>query len=124
MPICFSGPWCGATGDVKIFKSVLRQQMLDFNYRGLADGTYQGQSDVLTVPPRGYHGDTDNEHSTRKALSSRRIKVENFFARLKKFKIVHDTYRHDFDDHFDIFNVVLQITTMELVTKPLRIEFK
>jgi len=120
MPISFSGPWCGATSDITIFRSLLKQKMLEFNVRGLADGTYQGEDDLLTVPPRGYKGDTDNERFIRRALSSRRIKVENFFGRMKKFKILRHVYRHDFSDHYDIFNVVLQITKMELVMKPLR----
>jgi hypothetical protein len=120
LPISYSGPFCGATGDVTIFKEHLRHKMIERGYRGLADGTYQGQSDILTVPPRGYQGDTTNESETRTALSHRRIKVENFFGRMKKFRILANTYRHDLSDHHDVFNVVLQLTTLELISQPLR----
>jgi hypothetical protein len=120
LPISYSGPFCGATGDVTIFKNYLRERMIERGYRGLADGTYQGQSDVLTVPPHGYLGDTTDEAETRKALSHRRIKVENFFGRMKKFRILRDPFRHNLTDHHDVFNVILQLTTMELLSKPLR----
>jgi hypothetical protein len=68
-PVHFSGPYSGATGDVSIFRDVLKQKMIEASYRGLADGTYQGEGDLLTVPPRGWRGDTEIKFNTRKALS-------------------------------------------------------
>lgn len=120
MPISFSGPFVGSTSDIKIFRSKLKEKMLEFNYLGLADGTYQGEQGVLTVPPRGYKKDTPAQRVNRKAQSSRRIQVENFFGRMKLFRVLKTTYRHNILDHYAIFNVVLQITKMDLMINPLR----
>jgi len=119
-PVSYSGPFVGCTGDITIFRTFLKQKMLDFGLQGLADGTYQGESDLLDVPPRPYSADTAEQRANRKVQSRRRVPVENFFSRMKHFKVLKHTYRHALCDHHEVFFVILSIVKMDLLQKPLR----
>jgi DDE superfamily endonuclease len=120
MPISFSGPFFGPTGDISIFRSKLKEQMIEAGYIGLADGTYQGEDDLLIIPPRPFHDLSSDEKQEAYLISKRRILVENLFFRVKVFKILSTRYRHNIFDHFDVFSVVLHIIKIDLKTRPLR----
>jgi hypothetical protein len=124
LPLSYSGPYVGPTGDIEIFRASLKQKMLDFGVLGLADGGYQGEDDLLFAPPTyySYTIDTYAERAIRRGHSRRRIKVENFFGRMKNFTILRQTYRHHLSTHQDVFVVVLNITRIDLKFRPLRRE--
>jgi hypothetical protein len=122
LPISWSGPFPGPKSDIEIFRSALKQQMIDFDCIGLADGTYQGENDFLIVPPRNYRNDTPEQRIVRRQHSRRRIKVENFFWRMKVFKILKNTFRHSLAKHQNIFTVVINIISIDLHFRPLRRE--
>ena len=65
----------------------------------LADSGYQGLMKFYSqakTPKKSskLHPLTDEEKAYNRALSSRRIKVENVFAKVKVFKIFSTTYRN------------------------------
>jgi len=120
LPVSFSGPYCGSTSDIEVFHKNLKKKKLDFEFQGLADGTYQGEATLLTIPPRPFSADSPANKVVRKAYGKRRVPVENFFGRMKNFKSLKYKYRHEIHTHFEVFNVVMQILKMDLEFRPLR----
>jgi hypothetical protein len=114
LPIHFSGPFVGSAADITNFRECLKHKMIAKNYFGLADGTYQGESELLTVPPRGFCHETPEQREACKPLARRRGKVENLFIRMKLFHILKNIFRHNIVDHFDVFNCVLCIVKIDM----------
>ena len=54
LPVWVSGPFSCPDADISIFRNSLRNVMVENGCVGLADGTYQGELNLLAVPPRPY----------------------------------------------------------------------
>ncbi|EFA84020.1 hypothetical protein PPL_03093 [Heterostelium album PN500] len=53
-------------------------------------------------------------------ICSNRAIVENFFSRLKIFKIVSQTFRADFEKHIQVFSICVWLTNRNISESPLR----
>jgi hypothetical protein len=54
LPVSYNGPHRGPAADITIFQEVAKDMLINHSWVGLADGTYQGESDILIVPPCPY----------------------------------------------------------------------
>lgn len=120
-PVHVSGPFAGPTGDITIFRGALKKLMEARGWLGLADGTYQGEQQLLDVPPRPYKNLTKKVRARCKRRAKRRCFVEIFFARMKKFRSLWEVWRHDLLKHRPVFLFVLNLVSMDLQRRPLRI---
>ena len=83
--------------DMKLFRnsrrdlSKAREILADSGYQGLMKMYPQAKTPIKSSK---LHPLTDEDKAYNRALSSRRIKVENIFAKVKVFKIFSTTYRN------------------------------
>ena len=83
--------------DMKLFRksrrdlSKAREILADSGYQGLMKLYSQAKTPIKSSK---LHPLTDEDKAYNRALSSRRIKVENVFAKVKVFKIFSTTYRN------------------------------
>lgn len=100
------GPILGATHDATIYrKSSVSGWLSDHSVTILGDKGYNGCGGVIspfkrkrkTIPL------TLEEQSFNVTLAQQRIRVENHFANLKKWKILSHVYRGSLESHQDIF---------------------
>jgi hypothetical protein len=91
-PIFWAGPMAGPTADIVIFRRYLKSIMIQNSWIGIVDGTFQGESSLLLVRLRREL--TPHERNIYRLLNKRRVKIENFFARLKSFKCFSTSWRH------------------------------
>jgi len=119
-PVYFSGPFPGPAADISIFRSGLKGELRAKGMVGLADGTYQGEMWCLEVPPRPYKNLTVEQRAYHRALSKRRVLVENFIGRLKSFNALVARWRHSLRLHKIVFKVILNCVAIDLSIRPLR----
>jgi hypothetical protein len=120
VPVFFSGPFAGPTADITVFRSSLREVMLHHGLVGVADGSYQGEPDLLLVPPRPFHGLGLVDRQMYAFLAVIRVRIENLYSRLKSFKVLSTKFRHDLSLHQFCFIFVLNVVCVELFYRPLR----
>lgn len=83
--------------DMKLFRksrrdlSKAREILADSGYQGLMKLYSQAKTPIKSSK---LHPLTDEDKAYNRALSSRRIKVENVFVKVKVFKIFSTTYRN------------------------------
>lgn len=83
--------------DMKLFRksrrdlSKAREILADSGYQGLMKVYSQAKTPIKSSK---LHALTDEDKAYNRELSSRRIKVENVFAKVKVFKIFSTTYRN------------------------------
>ena len=85
----------------------------------LADSGYQGiaKTHALSQTPKKQsklHPLTDEQKTTNRALSQRRIRIEHIFAKLKTFKILAERYRNRRQRFALRFNLIAAIYNREL----------
>ena len=121
IPLFFSGPFAGPTADITVFRSSLKHFMEINNFLGLADGSYQGEPQLLLTPPRGRSDLSSDQLALSSLLSRYRVLIENLYARLKDFDILSTKFRSPLDRHRPVFSFILNCITVDLCEHPLRI---
>ena len=72
----------------------------------LADGGYQDEPNLLITLPRPF--------APQERVFHRRVLIENFFARLKVFRCLKCTWRHNLFYHKHVFRIYLNAIIIEL----------
>lgn len=148
LPIHLNGPFCGPTADIKIFREELKGKMIKYGWYGFADGTYQGEKELLDVPPkkkkvvskkwatkkltekerdkslreivdRLLQSRDPKEKSIARQRAEKRAYVEIFFSRMKKFLILSNKFRHSLNKHKFVFRFVANLVSIDLHRRPL-----
>lgn len=106
------GPYmCGIWPDAKIARERL-VHMLDEDERYIADKGFRGVAKAIT--PYQLRGE-ENQPLKRLAAVAR-ARHETLNARLKKWKILHEEFRHDpKTQHGIVFDAVAKITQLQIV---------
>ena len=120
LPISISGPFSGPTADIQIFHYKAKHMMVDHEFVGLADGTYQGEDNILIIPPCPYASLGVLEKEIHCAIVRRRVLIENLYSQLKVFACLHSCWRHHMSLHFLAFYVILCCVSIDLLYSPLR----
>lgn len=120
LPVSYNGPHRGPAADITIFQEVTKDMLINHSWVGLADGTYQGESDILIVPPRPYQDLTQIQQQFHRFLAHHRIIIKNFFVRMKSFSCLSSHWRHSLHLHEDVFHVIICSLTIDLLFRPLR----
>jgi len=100
------GPKAGSIHDITIYhESQLPQWLCDNSVTVLGDKGYIGCNGVITPFKRRRREIplTFDQQMFNVALAQKRIKVENHFASLKKWKVLSHIYRGSLESHKDIF---------------------
>jgi hypothetical protein len=110
----------GSKHDFQLFKHsrcvISRQTCI------LADGGYQGLTGLypnIQTPPKKskLHPLSQEQKASNRALSQKRILIENIIRRLKIFRILSEHYRNRRKRFGLRFNLIAAICNMELKTK-------
>ena len=120
LPVSYNGPHRGPAADITIFQEVAKDMLINHGWVRLADGTYQGESDILIVPPRLFQDLTQIQQQFHRFLAHHQIIIENFFARMKSFSCLSSRWRNSFNLHEDVFHVIICSLTIDLLFRPLR----
>lgn len=107
------GPWKGAVSDITIAREKLIPSM-----RGseliLGDKGYVGESDKIMTPKVGRERDLSDEDRIFNARHFRvRQLVERVFPRIKGWKSMSSTWRHDLELVGNAFHVICAITNYQ-----------
>lgn len=85
-----------------------------------ADKAYSGEPQIL-VPYRGRHSELPVASLIwNNFLARRRVLVENTFARVSRFACLQLSWRQALDKHVVVFNLICNITNLDLRLFPLR----
>ena len=133
VPVWVSGPYVGPEHDLTIFSQKLEKLMKKKGWVGYADGTYYSKkySSLLNAPQRRkrkkkgekkrreiYRSPEEKERA--KMISRKRIKVENFFGRMKYFRVLSERFRYPLKLHAVFFYLIAQLVTEDMAFRPLR----
>lgn len=117
----------GAQHDKKLYDESGVGQQLEADEALMGDLGFQGiQHDHLAIlPHKKPKGGllTDAQKIYNRQISQVRIIVENTIARLKIFRVLAERYRHNRQDHNDIFHIVAVLVNRGLARRPLRSAF-
>jgi hypothetical protein len=108
--------------DFKIAKKSGLDDLLKENDEiAIGDKAYKGSYQFVT-PHKVYKGKqlTEEQKKENKILESKRHIVENMNKRLKHFRVIKDTWRHDISKHPQVFNIVAMLTNLDLMMHPLK----
>ena len=108
--ICINGPFaCGAYPEVKIFRSAMKMALLS-GERVTAD---KGYGDIKCASPNLLTADG------RCKAAEIRARHETYNGRLKSWRVLSNTFRHNVSKHGLCFYAVANIVQLELDSKPL-----
>ena len=108
--VWINGPFTASHGDPGMFCQALRQ-MLERGEKAEADNGYVGEAPCFVCIPEGKYADPVAEK--QKGASRRRHETSN--KRLKQWKVLADTFRHDvFEFHRDCFYAAAAMTQIML----------
>lgn len=98
------GPIPGSVHDATIWReSGVGRTLIDARMWVLGDKGYCGVGGVITVPKKRGTRPTVEERTLRYRISRHRIKVENHFSFLKKWKVLSNPWRGSLSEHGKIF---------------------
>jgi hypothetical protein len=112
--VWINGPFpCGDWPDIVIFREQLKH-FLDPNERVEADDGYVGEDPhAVKVPSSTVHQHDAQQLAMRQRVRSRHETVNN---RIKQFKVVAETFRHDLRLHGDCFYACAVLTQLMIET--------
>ena len=121
-----SGPYpAGKWSDMRIFREGLPKSLKDSlsdGERVEADKGYRGERDFVDLPDECLGGDLVQ----RRSKANVRSRHESMNRLLKRFKCLHDVFRHDLEKHHLVFRAVVYITQISLQngTRLMSVEYK
>ena len=86
------------------------KRMLPQGERVEADKGYRGEWSKIDLPHECLGGDNDQKISKARVRS----RHESMNRLLKRFKCLHDVFRHDLDKHRSVFRAVVYVTQVSL----------
>ena len=120
LPVHYSGPVAGPSADIEVFRGKLKDVMRRKGWIGLADGSYQGEHDLLLVPLRPQHLLSPLEQLIIRFFLEKRVLIENLYFQVKSFKALSTRWRYHLLLHQLVFHVILNVITIDLKYHPLR----
>jgi len=110
---------CGSQHDFRLFKNSC--SLISPNTCILADSGYQGLTQLhpnsqIPAKKSKHHPLSKEQKATNRALSRKRILIENIIRRLKIFHILSERYRNRRKRFGLRFNLIAAICNMELKT--------
>lgn len=107
-----NGPFqAGEYSDLRIFREGGLQSAIDFGERVEADDGYRGDPTTLRVPADVLTRQNEEADKMQKKVQGRHETVN---ARMKKFSILKDRYRHDITQHGYVFRAVAVLVQISL----------
>jgi hypothetical protein len=113
--IWICGPFPGSTHDLTIARSAVVHQ-LGLQEKALADKAYIGDSHFLTPYKPAI---TEEQKEFNRTVHQTRQKIERIIKRIKHFRCLKETWRHELELHSIVFTVCAQITNLCLMHEPL-----
>jgi hypothetical protein len=114
----------GAQHDKKLYDDSGVGDRLDDDEAMMGDSGYQGiQHDHRAVlPDKKPKGGklTAQQKGRNRQLSKVRVVVENTICQLKTFRVLAHVYRHDREEHNDLFRIVAALINRRIRRQPLR----
>lgn len=115
----------GRMHDYKLFQKSGLPQVIPKDIRLFGDSGYQGiqkdYPDIVAVLPfkrhRGKKELTRSEKIFNKKQRRIRITVENTIARLKKYQILNQTYRHSLHNYNSVFRLVSNVVNFRMLQR-------
>ena len=103
--VWINGPFNpGKFNDLQIFRSGLKEKLLEAGEKAEADAGYRGETLVVR------HPDMFVSQSDNKAKKKSRLRHETINRRIKQFNCMSSVYRHNREKHHLIFQAVAVIT--------------
>jgi hypothetical protein len=109
------GPFVGSTPDINIFRETITSFLLP-GERVLADKAYDGSPFTLTPLklPRRKQNQPRSEFNNlelrfNRLIRARRSHIERVFSRMKRFRILSQTWRHPLEKHPIVVGAVCEV---------------
>ena len=115
-PVDIVGPYLGSISDATIWKeSAIANYLEENELKVLGDKGYIGCPSVVAMKKKkkGQTKLSDEDKEFNRKISLVRVKVENHFADIKKWKVLSHVYRGDLKDHYKLFLTVEFLTLLQ-----------
>lgn len=120
------GPFTAAYPDIHIYKATIAKELME-DEKVLADKAYQGIPSTITPikNPRKTKTNPDPPDLPlpikryNMLVRVRRVHVERVFARMKRFEILKQHFRHPIEKHYFIMGAIAKMINIELQSEPL-----
>lgn len=116
--VWIAGPSPGRRHDLYMHKHFNLRTHLRPGERICADKGYIGKKFPYFICPKKGQV-TEIEKVYNRIVNFERSLVECVIGRIKKFRVLMENYRHDFDSHGLIFNVAAELTNIDLRFRPI-----
>jgi len=106
-----NGPYpCGRWSDIKIFRDRMKLD-LSRNERVEADNGYKGEDPESCKTPGGFCAGIEKNHEERMRIRARHESVN---GRMKNFKILQESYRHNLSNHGNVFRSIAVLVQLSI----------
>ncbi|KYQ94116.1 hypothetical protein DLAC_04396 [Tieghemostelium lacteum] len=117
------GPKAGRYHDITLFRESNLVNRLDAEERFIGDKGFQSnelESKILTPIKGDLLSSEDRMYNY--VINSNRVIVENYFGRLKRFKILSTPFRAPRLKHKTVFTICVYLTNLDIKEKPLHVD--